>query len=72
MKSIIGIFGYIAHDISAMEQDIERLYTSSKSTPFRTPWIKFETYNPIDVGEDRFSVTTGVLQQFWDMSADKI
>ena len=39
-----------------MKQDIKKLYTSSNSTPFRIPWTKFETYNPIDVGEDRFQV----------------
>ena len=33
---------------------VYKLYTSSNSTPFRTPLTKFETYNPIDVGKDRF------------------
>ena len=31
--------------------------------PFRTPWTNFETYSPIDVGEDRFYVKTDVSQQ---------
>ena len=35
----------LAQDISAMEQNIKKLYTSFNSTPFRTPWIKFETYH---------------------------
>ena len=52
-----------------MEQDIKKLYTSFNSTPFRTSWTKFETYNPMDVGEDRLQMKTGVL---WDMSTDKM
>ena len=35
-------------------QDIKKVYTSSNSMQFRSPWTKFETYNPIDVEEDRF------------------
>ena len=55
-----------------MEKDIKKLYTSPNSTPFRSPWTKFHTYNLIGVGEDRFQVKIGVLQQHWDMGADKI
>ena len=44
----------LAHNTSVMEQDIKKLYTGSTSAPFRTPWTKFETYNLIDAGEDRF------------------
>ena len=36
LKSNIGILE-LAHDISAMEQDIKNLYTCSNSTPFRNP-----------------------------------
>ena len=37
-----------------MEEDIKKLYISSYFSSFRTPWTKFEIYNPIVVGEDRF------------------
>ena len=47
-------FWNLAHDISTMEQDIKKLCTSSNSMPFRIPWTKFETYIPIDIGQDRF------------------
>ena len=38
----------------SIEPGRKKLYTSSNSTPFRTPWTKSETCNRIDVGEDRF------------------
>ena len=45
----------LRHEISRKWRWIlKKLYTSSNSTTFWTRWTKYETYNPMDVGRDRF------------------
>ena len=68
LKSNMPTTDFNLRYILVIEQDIKKLYTSSNSTPFGTLWTKFETHNPIVVGEDRFWVKTCVSRQLWDMS----
>ena len=54
-----------------MDQDIKSCI-QVLLTPFRTPWTKFDTYSPMDIGGDILKVKTSVSRQRLYMGSDKI